>query len=282
MAYSTISLSLGVSLVALGLVTVPAATAAVYTNGGLSPGVMELMVYSCFSFLLTGMVLASRGILNLIDSFSARQEERSTSSWMAKLRFIIRDRSLRTLRLVSGVTYGVLLSVLAGILVFQPSQNFSTLYHVPIPSTTLVVCCGSIGQMPQLVVYLSNNVGIVVTPIALVLWFAVSWLVGISASAAVLAYRIRTVRGNSSLLTTFGSFLGIFSVCPLCAQGVLAALLGGSGIVLVALFTSYQGYFIVASIPLLVISPVWTARSLSKVSATTCSLPTVERQRRRD
>src|SRR6267143_25880 len=282
MAYSTISLSLGVSLVALGLVTVPAATAAVYTNGGLSPGVMELMVYSCFSFLLTGMVLASRGILNLIDSFSAGQEERSTRSWMAKLRFIIRDPSLRTLRLVSRMTYGVLLSVLAEILVFQPSQNFSTLYHVPIPSTTFVVCCSSIGQMPHLVVYLSNNVGIVVTPIALVLWFAVSWLVGISASAAVLAYRIRTVRGNSSLLTTFGGFLGIFSVCPSCAQGVLAALLGGSGIVLVALFTSYQGYLIVASIPLLVISPVWTASSLSKVSATTCSLPTVKRQRRRD
>jgi len=277
MAYSTISLSLGFSLVALGLVTVPGVTAAVYTNGGLSPGVMELMVYSCFSFLLTGMVLASRGILNLIDSFSAGQEERSTRSWMAKLRFIIRDRSLRTLRLVSGMTYGVLLSVLAGILVFQPSQNFSTLYHVPIPSTTFVVCCGSIGQMPHLVVYLSNNVGIVVTPIGLVLLFTVSWLIGISASAAVLAYRIRTVRGNSSLLTTLGSFLGIFSVCPSCAQGVLAALLGGSGIVLTALLTSYQGYFIVASIPLLVISPVWTARSLSKISATTCSLPTVER-----
>jgi len=229
-----------------------------------------------------GTVLTSRGILDLIDSFSKNEEERSTRSWLAELRFITCDRSLRTLRLVSGVTYGILLSILSGILVFQPAQSFSTLYHVGIPSTTFAVCCGSIGQMPQLVVYLSNNVGIVVTPIALVLWFTVSWLVGISASAAVLAYRIRTVRGNSSLLTTLGSFLGIFSVCPSCAQGVLAALLGGSGIVLVALFTSYQGYFIVASIPLLVISPVWTARSLSKVSATTCSLPTVERQRRRD
>jgi len=184
--------------------------------------------------------------------------------------------------LVSGMTYGVLLSILAGILVFQPTQNFSTLYHVPIPSTTFVVCCGSIGQMPQLVVYLSNNVGIVVTPIGVVLLFAISWLVGISASAAVLAYKIRTVRGNSSLLTALGSFLGIFPVCPSCAQGALAALLGGSGIVLAALLTSYQDYFIVASIPLLVISPVWTAKSLSKVSANTCSLPTAEGQHQLD
>jgi hypothetical protein len=253
----------------------------VYTNAGASPGILALMVYSCFSILLIGTVLASRGILNLIDSFSERQEERSSSSWMTKLRFITSDRSLKTLRLVSGVTYGIVLSLLSGMLVVQPAQNFSTLYHVTVPSTTFAVCCGSIGEMPQLVVYLSNHVGIVVTPLGLVLLFAVSWLVGISASAAVLAHRTRTSRGNSSLVTTLGSFMGIFSACPSCAQGVLTTLLGGSGILLVALLASYRGYFIAASIPLLMISPLWTARSLSKVSAMNCSLLTAERQHKR-
>ena len=236
------------------------------------------MAYSSFSILLIGTVLTSWGVLNLVDSFSKSQEERSTSSWLVELRFITRDRSLRTLRLVSGITYGIILSILSGILVFQPAQSFSTLYHVGIPSTTFAVCCGSIGQMPQLVVYLSNNVGLVVTPLGLILLFAVSWLVAINASGAVLAYRTRTVRMNGTLLTTMGSFLGIFSICPSCAQGVLAAILGGSGIVFVALLASHQGYFIAASIPLLVISPLWTAKSLSEVSTMNCSLPPVKRR----
>ncbi|TMI33668.1 hypothetical protein E6H28_01440 [Candidatus Bathyarchaeota archaeon] len=92
--------------------------------------------------------------------------------------------------------------------------------------------------MPQLVVYLSNNLGL-----------------------------------DGALLTTMGSFLGIFSVCPSCAQGLLAAILGGSGIVSVVLLASYQGYFIAASIPLLVISLLWTAKSLSKGSSMNCAVP---------
>jgi hypothetical protein len=232
------------------------------------------MVYSCFSILLVGTVLTSWGTLTLIDSFSLSSKERSMSSWIAKLRFITRDRSSRTLRLVSAVAYGLLLSILSGILVFQPAQNFSASYNVAIPSTTFAVCCGSIGQMPQLVVYLSNNVGIVVTPLGLILLLAVSWLVGVNVNAALLAYRTRTVRGNGTLLTTMGSFLGIFSVCPSCAQGLLAAILGVSGVAFVTLLASYQGYFIGASIPMLVISLVWTARSLLRASRMNCTLPT--------
>jgi len=230
-------------------------------------------VYSCFASLLIGTVIASTGILNLIDSLSKSREEESTGL-LTKLRFITSDRSSRTLRLVSGISYGVLLSILSGIIVFQPSQSLSTLYHVAIPSTTFAVCCGSIGQMPQLVVYLSNSVGLVVTPLALILLLVVSWLVAINASAALLAYRTRTAKVNGTLLTTIGSFLGIFSICPSCAQGLLAAILGGSGIVFVTVLASYQAYFIAASVPTLVISLLWTAKSLATISSMSCQMPT--------
>ncbi len=232
------------------------------------------MVYSSFSSLVVGVIITLRSTLNLIDSFSKSQEERSTNSWLVKLRLITRARSLRKVRVASAVAYGLFLSILSGILVFQPAQSFSASYRVMIPSSTFAVCCGSIGQMPQLIVYLSDNVGLVATPLGLVLLFAVSWLVGANASAAVLAHRTRSVRGNGSLLTTMGSFMGIFSVCPSCAQGLLAAILGGSGIVFVTLLASYQGYFIGASIPMLVISLLWTAKSLSKGSSMNCAVPT--------
>ena len=231
-------------------------------------------MYSSFSSLVVGVIMTFRSTLNLIDSFSKSQEERSANSWLVKLRLITRDRSLRNVRVATAVAYGLFLSILSGILVFQPAQSFSTTYRVEIPSSTFAVCCGSIGQMPQLIVYLSDNVGIVATPLGLVLLFAVSWLVGANVSAAVLAHRTRSVRGNGSLLTTMGSFMGIFSVCPSCAQGLLAAILGGSGIVVVTLLASYQGYFIGASIPMLVISVLWTAKSLSKGLSMNCAVPT--------
>lgn len=212
--------------------------------------------------------------MKFIDSWSRSQEQRSIDSWQAKFRLITRDPSSRNFRVASALAYGVILSILSGILVVQPAQSFSTSYRVAIPSSTYAVCCGSIGQMPQLVMYLSDNVGLVVTPLGLILLLAVSWLVGSNVSAVVLAYRSRAVRGNRTLLTSMGSFLGLFSVCPSCAQGLLAAILGGSGVAFVTLLSSYQGYFIAASIPLLVISLVWTARSLSRCSSISCALPT--------
>jgi len=258
---------------ALGLVALPMISAITYRNGGASSELLELTVYTCLSVSLIGTVISLGGILSFIDSQSRSQEQGSTNSWQAKLRLITRDPSSRSVRVVSAAVYGAILSILSGILVIQPGESFSTSYRVAIPSSTFAVCCGSIGQMPQVVMYLSDNVGLVVTPLGLVLLLAVPWLVGCNVSAVVLAYRTRTVRGNRTLLASMGSFLGIFSVCPSCAQGLLAAILGGSGVAFVTLLSTHQGYFIAASIPLLVISLVWTARSLSRCSSINCALP---------
>src|SRR5437899_2463256 len=103
----TISLALGLALIALGLLVVPSATATVYTNGGASSGILELMVYSCFSILLVGVIITLGSTLNLIGSFSKSQEERSRNSWLVKLGLITRDRSLRKVRV-----YGSLLTTM--------------------------------------------------------------------------------------------------------------------------------------------------------------------------
>jgi hypothetical protein len=270
----TWSLALGVILTLLGLTVLPIASATIYSNGLSLPGLLELIVYSSFFVMIVGLIIAFWSLQNLIDSVSFSGEDRSKESWLAKLRLITRDPSSRKVRFVSMITYGTILSLLSGILVIQPGQNYSSLYRVAIPSSTFAVCCGSIGQMPQVVLYLLNNVGLVLTPLALVLLFTISWLVGVNASGALLAYRTRAVREDRTLLATIGSFLGIFSICPSCAQGALAALLGTSGVVFVTLLGSYQPIFIEATIPILVISLLWTANSLSKTSATSCALST--------
>src|SRR5438477_11150949 len=158
------SVPFGVALIAPGLVAVPSATATVYTWGGVSSGILELMVYSSFSSLVVGVIMTFRSTLNLIDSFSKSQEERSANSWLVKLRLITRDRSLRNVRVATTGAYGLFLSILSGILLFQTAQSFSTTYRVEILSSTFAVCGGSIGHMPQLLVYLSDRVEIVATP----------------------------------------------------------------------------------------------------------------------
>jgi hypothetical protein len=234
-------------------------------------------VYASFSVLLVGLITAFWGLQNLFDSIPSRVEGQLANSWPAKIRLITRDPSSRNVRFASSIAYGVILSVLSGILVIQPGQSYSSLYRAAIPSSAFAVCCGSVGQMPQLVVYLLDNVGVVLTPLSLVLLFTMCWLVGVNASGAMLAYRSRVVRENGTLLGTLGSFLGIFSICPSCAQGVLAAILGGSGLVFVTLLGSYRPFFIAASIPILVISLLWTATSLSRMSAMSCPLPSAEK-----
>jgi hypothetical protein len=259
-------------LLIIGLAVGPSATAALYASGLVSFSTTVLLVCSCFFSLLLGTFLIITGISGLVDSPSASRGGRF-SNWLTALRFIICDPSSRRVRFGSSITYGVFLAILSGILVIQPGQSFSKLYETTTPSFTFAVCCAPLGGMPQLVVYLLDNVGLVLTPLGVMLLLIVSWLVGTNVSGAVSAVRARSARKDNALISTMGSFLGIFSVCPSCAQGLLSAILGGSGVLFVTLLSSYQGFFIGASIPLLVISLLWTAKAISRISVEGCSLP---------
>src|SRR5437899_12787274 len=88
-----------------------------------------------------------------------------------------------------------------------------------------VICCGPLGQMPQFVVYLTQQFAILIVPVNLVLLIAVSWLVGLNVSIASYSYtnESRSVRGK--WFGGLGAIVGLFSVCLPCAGFFLLLML---------------------------------------------------------
>lgn len=158
------------------------------------------------------------------------------------------------------IVYGIFFSLVSGTLVYQPEVDFEYHYGAKIPSGFVAPCCDGPGYMPQVIIYLTNHVGLNVIPINLVLQVIVSYLVGLNAAIAVNAYTIsKKGRGASSI----GAIAGLFIACPTCAGTFLSVFIGtASGIALSIALSQLQTFFIAISIPVLLITPYIMARKL--------------------
>ena len=235
---------------------------------------MESIGYLTLTVLFLGLILVLSGVNRLLVSPILLQTRRGLlSSPAIPLTFVLRDRLSARVGVVAAIGYAIFFAFLSGIIVYQPSLNFSTLYGVGVPSTVVVTCCGPLGQIPQLVVYLTGHLGLLVTPLTLTLLLTVSWLVGINLS--VLAYSFITRRSNArtGLLSGVGGILGVLTACPACTGAFFATIIGEFGVISVAALAAYQGFFIAASIPLLVIAPILTARRAFASLVTSCAVP---------
>lgn len=158
------------------------------------------------------------------------------------------------------IGYGIFFSLSSGTLIYQPEVDFSYHYGAEIPSGFVAPCCDGPGYMPQVIIYLTEHVGLNVIPINLVLQVIVSYLVGLNAAIAVNAYTIsRKGRGASSI----GAITGLFIACPTCAGTFLSIFIGtASGIALSIALSQLQTFFIAISIPILLITPYIMAKKL--------------------
>lgn len=159
------------------------------------------------------------------------------------------------------VVYGIFFSLISGTLVYQPEVDFSYHYGATIPSGFVAPCCDEKpGYMPQIIIYLTEHIGLNVIPINLVLQIIVSYLVALNASIAVNAYTIsKKGRGASSV----GAIAGLFIACPTCAGSFLSVFIGtASGIALSIALAELQTLFIAISIPILLITPYIMAKKL--------------------
>ncbi len=158
------------------------------------------------------------------------------------------------------ISYGIFFSLISGTLVYQPEVNFSIQYGATIPSGFIAPCCNGPGYMPKIIIYLTENVGLQIIPVNLVLQIIVSYLVGLNASIAITAYNIsKKGRGAS----TIGATAGLFIACPTCAGTFLSIFIGtASGIALSLALTQLQTLFIAISIPVLLITPYVMAKKL--------------------
>jgi len=194
----------------------------------------------------------------------------STSSLLAIIGVAISDRRLRRVAIAATALYGLLYSLASSILVFQPSVDFTTAYGVSsATSWSTVPCCGDVGTLPELVLYLSPaHLALQLVPLSFLLLFIVPPLVGLNLSIALFSVRRTVARVTGKWMVACGAVVGLFTACPTCAGFFLAESIGGIGATTLAVaLAPYQTLFIAVSIPLLIVTPFFFAMRVRKAGA---------------
>jgi hypothetical protein len=262
---------LGAFFVTLGVVTYPFIFVLNLEQGIRNEGFVVGYAYFAVALTASGLCILFYGVTSVLTNWSVddASENPSTPSVIAQ---VFSKRRNLSLFLLSAFAYGIFYAIASGMIIFQPAWNLSEVYHVGIPSLAVATCCGPVGETPEAVVYVTQHLGVLLVPINLVLLFLLSWLVGLNASLAAFALSFRTRHIGLGWFGGIGAFIGLFTSCPTCAGLAIIALLGGTGALSVAFFLGpLQTLFVVLSIPILVATPILSARSLHGLEARACS-----------
>ncbi len=184
------------------------------------------------------------------------------------------NRNYWKIMIVAAVGYGIFFGFLSQILVYRATVSF-TERGIEVPSLDLIPCCGAVGYMPMLTIYITDHFLILIIPLNVILATIVSLLVGFNVALSIYAFRMKKLlQTKTSLAAGIGATSGLFVGCPTCAGSLISALLGigiaGAGGTSASVLAPFQTLFIAASIPALVVAPFLTARSIR--SASSCNI----------
>jgi hypothetical protein len=240
---------------------------------GSSVGILQQSAIITIALLVAGLIATFMGATGYIRSKSRDRSSETTPTKTTILRAMGDKNSFRIFLIIS-VLYGVFFSFASSLAVYRPSGLSIAGGSITAPSAISVVCCGPLGQMPQFVVYLTQQFAFLVIPLNLILLFAAAWMVGLNAAIAAYSYRSESVRNARSWVGGFGAIVALFSACPTCAGFFLLALLGlTSGIPFALTIASLQGLFILSGFPLLLLAPILASRQVTRQVDPTCAVP---------
>jgi hypothetical protein len=232
--------------------------------------------YAVVMLLVIGLTLSIWGSTRLLRGIGL-DSSRLSSPTIRTISLAIRERPYSLVFAFSATTYGIIFGLTSGTLVYRPGAIFSDTYGVSVPSVVEAVCCGAFGQMPQFVIYLTQNIALLVIPINLILMLMVSWLVGLN--IAVTAYAIRSGPRieRIQLMSGFGSFIGLFAACPTCASFFLLTMVGLTGAESLAIsLASFQGIYAGTGILILILAPILASNRVSRQPA--CRFPRLDQE----
>jgi hypothetical protein len=236
----------------------------------------ELIGLACGMLAITAASIASM-LYGAYIIFRSEQIRTALDSTNTLISFITRpfsDRNYWKMMIVAAISYGIFFGLLSQILVYRADVSF-TEKGIKVPSFDLIPCCAAPGYMPMLTVYITNHFLILMIPINVILATIVSLLVGFNVALSVFAFRLKkSLQTKTSLAAGIGATSGLFVGCPTCAGSLISALLGigvaGAGGTSASVLAPFQTLFIAASIPVLVVAPFLTARSIK--SASSCNI----------
>ena len=176
----------------------------------------------------------------------------------------------------AAVAYAIVYLFVSGVMIFQPGANYGAWEGITSPGWSAAACCGSVGTVPAVVVYVAPQAHLALQLLPLDALFAVlvPLLVGFNVTVAVHLLRDRVVRTNAGWMSTLGVLTGLFTGCPTCAGYFLASAVGGLGATSLAIaLAPYQVLFVVVSIPLLALSPLFIAFNGRRALRAACPVP---------
>lgn len=163
----------------------------------------------------------------------------------------------------TAVGYGIVFSFLSQIFVYDPEMLISESNN-HYPSVKIIPCCGAVGYVPMMYVYLTPYFFMFIIPLNLLLVLIVSMLVGFNISLYVYALK-KIKEKREGIIGGIGATCGLFIGCPTCAGTIIAAIFSVAvGTTSISALASFQILFISASIPILVITPFLIAKRMSR------------------
>jgi len=236
----------------------------------------ETLAYYDLAILFIGILLVLVGLSRYLSEAGVKVKAFELvpirSRWIVP--YILSTKKYGRLFVISSIIYGLFYSFVTSLIVYQPNITFSTEYLVSVPSALVIPFYGAPGQIPVLVVYITEHLGLLLIPLSVILLVTVSLLVGLNISMAAFAYANRPKNYGGQWLGGFGGIVGLFTGCPTCAGLFLANIVGGAGAASVStLLASSQSFFIGISIPILIITPILISKSMAKVFEGGCLTP---------
>ena len=261
---------LGAVFVIFGFTTYPAIVALNLNRGIGNEVFVVYYAYFALALDLLGLCMLFYGGTVALTKWSPAGASRTELSVLGAVASAFNRTRYSQLVIASACLYGMFYAFASGIVVFQPTLSFSEAYHIGIPSWAIATCCEPLGETPQLVVYVSQHLGIILVPVNLLLLFSISWLVGFNTSFASFALSFRKQKVKMGWFGGIGAFLGLFASCPSCAGLAIISLIGGTGTLSASFFLGpLQTVMLLVSIPILIASPFLSARSLCSLDART-------------
>ena len=258
---ATLRISKGKPLIILGFISI-AVLFLIYariTNLELTPDAIsafERIGYAFYAVLIMAFIAISFGLYKYHKQ-KVKENDGGLLSIIATSTF---NKKSRKIFLLTFIGYGIFFSLTSGTLVYQPEVEFSYHYNAIVPSAHLTPCCGEPGYMPKIIVYITEHVGLQIVPINLVLQMVVSYLVGLNASLAAIAFTFFKKGGG---ISSIGATTGLFIACPTCVGAFSSIFIGSaSAVAFTVAITQMQTLFILITIPILFTTPFILARKL--------------------
>lgn len=234
-------------------------------------GSFYVLLVLAVGVMLIGMYGAYRYVLS-----SGHRRAPETISILGVLSDAISSKKSLRMGIVAAVVYGLAFAIVSGIIVYQPTVNFSLVYDVASPQWNAAACCGTWGTVPAAIFFVSPNLHLALEfiPLSLLLALLVPLLVGLNVTVALFAIRSRGPIASIRWVGFLGGVVGFFTGCPTCAGLFLASAFGSLGVPSVAVaLAPYQTLLVAVSIPILLAGPILTAFALKRSMYASCRLP---------